>query len=165
MPYGAFVELNPGVEGMVHISELSWSRLDDPAEVVSTGDSIPVKILSIEQADAKAGGIKISLSAKQVTGDPWATVTERFHPGDKVQGRVTRCADFGAFVEVEPGVEGLVHVSPWDQISVMIKTIDPAKKRMSLSIKVIEGDPWIDIENRLKVGQTVEGRIEKKADL
>ncbi|MBS3758945.1 MAG: 30S ribosomal protein S1 [Desulfobacterales bacterium] len=180
MPYGAFVELNPGVEGMVHISELSWSRLDDPAEVVSTGDSIPVKILSIEQADAKAGGIKISLSAKQVTGDPWATVTERFHPGDKVQGRVTRCADFGAFVEVEPGVEGLVHisemshikrvmkaeelVSPGDQISVMIKTIDPAKKRMSLSIKDIEGDPWIDIENRLKVGQTVEGRIEKKAD-
>ncbi len=180
MPYGAFVELHPGVEGMVHISELSWSRVADPDEAVSVGDPLTVKILSIEEADAKSGGIKISLSAKQVTSDPWETVAERFQPGDKVEGQVTRCADFGAFVEVEPGIEGLVHisemshvkrvikaedfVSPGDKVAVMVKTVDPAKKRLSLSIKDTEGDPWLNIENRLKLGQTVEGRIEKKAD-
>ena len=180
MPYGAFIELHPGVEGMVHISEISWSRVADPAEAMSVGDPLSVKILSIDQADAKSGGLKISLSAKQVSSDPWETATERFHAGDKVEGRVTRCADFGAFVEVEPGIEGLVHisemshvkrvvkaedeVSPGDKVAVMIKSVDPAKKRMSLSMKDAEGDPWLNIENRLAVGQTVSGRIEKKAD-
>jgi len=180
MPYGAFVELNPGVEGMVHISELSWSRVAEPAEAVSVGDPLPVKILSINEADPKSGGLKISLSAKQVSSDPWETAAERFHAGDKVEGRVTRCADFGAFVEVEPGIEGLVHisemshvkrvvkaedeVSPGDKVAVTIKSVDPAQKRMSLSMKDAEGDPWLNIENRLSVGQTVSGRIEKKAD-
>ncbi|HMA84423.1 MAG TPA: 30S ribosomal protein S1 [Desulfosalsimonadaceae bacterium] len=180
MPYGAFVELHPGVEGMVHISELSWSRVADPAEAVSVGDPLPVKILSINEADPKSGGLKISLSAKQVSSDPWETAAERFHAGDKVEGRITRCADFGAFVEVEPGIEGLVHISemshvkrvvkaedevrPGDKVAVTVKSVDPAKKRMSLSMKDAEGDPWLTIENRLSVGQTVSGRIEKKAD-
>ena len=180
MPFGAFVELNPGVEGMVHISELSWSRVSEPAEAVAVGDSLPVKILSIEKSDAKSGGPKISLSVKQVSNDPWETVAEKFRPGDKVQGKVTRCADFGAFVEIAPGIEGLVHisemshlkrvvkaedeVSPGDKVAVMIKSVDPANKRMSLSIKDAEGDPWLNIENRLQVGQTINGRIEKKAD-
>lgn len=180
MPYGAFVELHTGVEGMVHISELSWSRVADPAEAVSVGDALPVKILSIDKADPKSGGLKISLSAKQVDSDPWETVTEKFQPGDKVEGKVTRCADFGAFVEVAPGIDGLVHisemshvkrvvktedvVSPGDKVAVTIKSVDPANKRMSLSMKDAEGDPWLNIENRLTVGQTVTGRIEKKAD-
>ncbi|HMA68038.1 MAG TPA: 30S ribosomal protein S1 [Desulfosalsimonadaceae bacterium] len=180
MPYGAFVELHPGVEGMVHISELSWARISHPSEAVSTGDPLPVKILSIEKADGKSGQLKISLSAKQVTRDPWETAAERFHPGDKIEGRVTRCMDFGAFIEVEPGIEGLVHISemshvkrvikaedvvtPGDRVAVLVKSVDPANRRMSLSIKDAEGDPWLQVENQLAVGQRLSGRIEKKAD-
>lgn len=180
MPFGAFVELHTGVEGMVHISELSWSRVAEPAEVVRVGETLPVKILSIEKTDAKSGAPKISLSAKQVSRDPWETSGERYRPGDKVQGRVTRCADFGAFVEVEPGIEGLVHISemshvkrvvkaedevrPGDRVSVMVKSVDPANRRMSLSIKDTEGDPWLNIDQQFTAGQNLTGRIEKKAD-
>ncbi|MFO7839724.1 MAG: 30S ribosomal protein S1 [Desulfosalsimonadaceae bacterium] len=180
MPYGAFVELHPGVEGMVHISELSWSRVSHPSEAVSTDDPLTVKILSIEKPDKKTGQLKISLSAKQVSRDPWETVAERYHAGDKIEGRVTRCMDFGAFVELEPGIEGLVHISemshvkrvvkaeevvtPGDRVAVTVKSIDPANRRMSLSIKDAEGDPWLEVENRLAVGRRIRGRIEKKAD-
>jgi small subunit ribosomal protein S1 len=180
MPYGAFVELRTGVEGMIHISELSWSRVEDPAEVVNIGEILPVKILSISESNAKAGGVKISLSAKQAAADPWEKAPERYESGDKIEGRVTRCASFGAFVEVEPGIEGLVHISemshtrrvvkaedvvrPGDKVTVTVKSIDPANRRMSLSIKDAEGDPWTAFENRIAAGQSMEGRIEKKAD-
>jgi len=180
MPYGVFIELRPGVEGMVHISELSWSRVSEPSELVSVGDALPVKILSIGQADSKTGQAKISLSAKQVTSDPWQTSADRYQPGDTLDGRVTRCADFGAFVEVEPGIEGLVHISemshvkrvvkvqdevqPGDKVAVTVKSVDPANRRMSLSMKDAAGDPWMAVENQLAVGQQVSGRIEKKAN-
>jgi len=180
MPFGVFVLLHAGVEGMVHISELSWSRVSEPSEVVSVGEVLPVKILSITKGEAKSGAPKISLSAKQVSRDPWETSADRYRPGDKVEGRVTRCTDFGAFVEVEPGIEGLVHISemshvkrvvkaedevqPGDKVAVMVKSVDPANRRMSLSIKDTEGDPWLNIENEYAVGQSVAGRIEKKAD-
>ena len=110
MPYGAFVELIPGLEGMVHISELSWSRLEKPDEVLQTGDPVTAKVLSIDK-DPKSGQPKIALSVKQVTADPWESAAEQFHPGDKLKGKVTRCANFGAFVEIAPGIEGLVHIS------------------------------------------------------
>ena len=180
MPYGAFVELRPGVEGMVHISELSWSRVSEPSEVVRVGEALPVKLLSIGQADGKTGQPKISLSAKQVTSDPWETSADRYQPGDTLDGRVTRCADFGAFVEVEPGIEGLVHISemshvkrvikaqdevqPGDKVTVTVKSVDPANRRMSLSMKDAAGDPWTTVENQLAVGRQVSGRIEKKAN-
>jgi small subunit ribosomal protein S1 len=108
MPYGVFVELVPGVEGMVHISELSWSRLEKPDDAVSPGDKIEVKVLRIEPGQKQ---IKISLSAKQVGGDPWERAALEIQAGQKISGKVVRCAPFGAFVEIRPGIDGLVHIS------------------------------------------------------
>lgn len=177
MPFGAFVELFPGVEGMIHISELSWSRVSEPGEVVKEGDTVSVQIIGIDQHE-KTGKPKIALSLKQATGDPWLTLDDRFKKGDKVTGKVTRCAGFGAFVEIAAGVEGLVHisemsylkrvhkaedmVSPGDTVSVMIKDIDSANKRISLSMRDAEGDPWVDVLQKYKIGQTVKGTIDKK---
>jgi small subunit ribosomal protein S1 len=174
MPYGAFVELIPGLEGMVHISELSWSRLDKPEEAVSPGDKIEVKILSIDNGDKR---MKIALSAKQVTGDPWERVADEIESGQKITGKVTRCAPFGAFIEIRPGIEGLVHISemsytrrvmnpeeivqPGQTISVLIKEIDVLKRRIGLSIRDAEGDPWLDVTERFTVGQPVSGTVEK----
>ncbi len=173
MPYGAFVEIYPGVEGLIHISELSWSRIGHPNELVKTGDPIKAKILDINKDTGK-----ISLSARQAAADPWLLVNQQFKNGDKTEGKVTRCMDFGAFVEIAPGIEGLVHISemsyqkriskasdvvaPNDIIPVMIKEIDMINKRISLSMKAVEGDPWMNIEQKYAVGQQVFGRIEKK---
>lgn len=175
MPYGAFVELIPGLEGMVHISELSWSRLEKPEEAVSPGDRLEVKVLRIE-SDGKRR--KIALSAKQVTGDPWERVGEEIESGQKVTGKVTRCAPFGAFVEIRPGIEGLVHISemsytrrvvhpedvvqPGQTISVLIKEIDTESRRIGLSLRDAEGDPWLDVAERFTVGQPVSGTVEKQ---
>ncbi len=180
MPYGAFVELHSWVEGMVHISEISWARVSDISEVLNVGDTLPVKILSIEKTGGKHGGVRISLSARQATEDPWKTVGSRYRPGEKFKGKVTRCLDFGAFVELEPGIEGLVHISeishtrrvvrvenevtPGQTVAVMVKSVDPINRRISLSMKDAEGDPWLDLEDRLSVGQIVSGRLESKAD-
>ena len=177
MPYGAFVELFPGLEGMVHVSELSWSRVENPADVVSPDERVTVKILDISEGQ-KPGEIKLSLSMKATTGDPWETVTDRFSEGDKVRGKVIRCADFGAFVEIAPGIKGLVHiseisykkrvhkvtdmVSPGDAVDVTVKEIDPERKRIGLSIRDAEGDPWTDVTTKYDVGQTVQGTVEKK---
>jgi len=177
LPYGAFVELFPGIEGMVHLSELSWSRLEKPDEFLHVGDSVNVKVVGVEQGEGPAQ-IKISLSIKQLTGDPWDTVQEQFHEGDRAIGKVTRCADFGAFVEIGPGIEGMVHISemsylkrvlkpedivhPGETVSVVIKEIDPERRRISLSMKDAEGDPWVDVEGKYHVGQAVEGIVERK---
>ncbi|MEJ2158047.1 MAG: 30S ribosomal protein S1 [Desulfobacteraceae bacterium] len=174
MPYGAFVELTPGVEGMVHISELCWSRLEKPEDLVHPGDKIEVKVLRIEPGDKQ---MKIALSAKQVTGNPWDRVEQEVVVGEKMTGKVTRCAPFGAFVELTPGIEGLVHISemsytrrvvhpedivqPGQSVSVLVKELDPVKRRISLSIRDAEGDPWLDVEEKFTVGQRVNGRIEK----
>lgn len=177
MPYGAFVELSSGVEGMVHVSELSWSKATPVDALVSIGDSLRVKVIGIEPGQ-KAGLRKIALSVKQLTDDPWNTVGERFHEGDKIQGTITRCVNFGAFVELAPGIEGLVHISemsyqkrilkpeevvaPGATVAVLIKEIDPEKRRIALSIKDAEGDPWLDVHQNYTVGRTVAGVIEKK---
>ena len=177
VPYGAFVELFPGIEGMVHISELSWSRLERPNEVLNVGEGVRVKIIGIEGGE-RPEGIRIRLSIKQTTGDPWDTVGQAFRAGDKATGKVTRCAEFGAFVEIAPGIEGLVHISemsytrrvlrPQDivkvgeVIPVVVKEIDQERRRISLSIKEAEGDPWMEVDDKYHVGQTVEGILEKK---
>ena len=177
MPYGAFIEISPGVEGMVHISEISWSRLASPDEVLNTGDMVTVKVIDIQTNEA-TGEKKLSLSIKQIDADPWVTINQRLKFGDKIHGKVTRCMDYGCFVEIEPGIEGLVHISemsytqrvnkPQDFVSqgdivdVMIKEIDPEKKRVSLSMKDAEGDPWIDVAGKYHIEQAVEGTIEKK---
>jgi small subunit ribosomal protein S1 len=177
MPYGAFVELIPGLEGMVHISELSWSRLEKPEEEVKPGDEVRIRILKISKGE-KPDQKKISLSMKQVSQNPWETVSARFQEGTKVQGKVTRCMKFGAFVEIESGVEGLVHISemsytkrvlhpedevkPGQSVWVMIKEIDMANKRISLSIRDAVGDPWAEVQEKFSPGQTVQGTLEKK---
>ena len=177
MPYGAFVEIFPGVEGLVHVSELSWSRVDKPEEVLGAGDPVRVKVLAIEKGQ-KRNALKISLSAKQITGDPWEQMEGRFQIGEKVKGKVVRCAAFGAFVEIAAGIEGLVHVSEMsytkrvlkpeevvqvgESVAVVVKEIDIPRRRISLSIKDAEGDPWLDVPEKYRVGVSVNGTIEKK---
>lgn len=176
MPFGAFVELTPGVEGMVHISELGWSRVEKPSDVLQVGDTVKVKVLGVAP-DEKSHQMKISLSIKQTADDPWLSVTDRFKESDVVEGKVSRCAPFGAFVEIEPGIEGLVHisemsyrkrvlkaedvVSPGDLIQVLIKEIDSSRQRISLSMREVEGDPWAGIARKYRTGQAVEGTVEK----
>ncbi len=177
MPYGAFVELAPGLEGMVHVSELSWSRIGHPEEVVGPGDRISVKLLDVKPAE-KTENWKISLSKKAAEADPWETVADRFQVGGRVRGKVTRCAEFGAFVELSPGIEGLVHISelsyerrvhrvedevrPGESVEVMVKGIDLENRRISLSIRDAVGDPWIDVAEKYPKGRTIEGTVEKK---
>lgn len=174
-PFGAFVEIEPGVEGLVHISELGWSRVDEPSEVVSEGDNIRAEILKIDTDDK--GRPKISLSMKQVQEDPWNTVGDAFKEGEIVTGRVVRLADFGAFVEIAPGVDGLVHVSEmsWakrvnkpseivsqgDEVQVKIKSIDQGLRRISLSLRDAEGDPWAEAAEKYAPGTKVTGTFEK----
>ncbi len=175
MPYGAFAELIPGVEGMIHVSELAWSRIEKPEDTVKTGDIVQVKVVKIEMGEKKN---KIALSMKQATADPWDTITETVKPGDKIRGRVIKCLDFGAFVEILPGIEGLVHISemsykkrilkpeevvnPGDQVDVLIKDLDIEHRKISLSIRDAEGDPWIEVPEKFQTGQVVNGIVEKK---
>ncbi len=177
MPYGIFVQLSEGVEGMVHISELGWSKVATPEEVVKIGDIVRVKVISIEP-DKKPGMLKIGLSMKQLSDDPWDTADRQLHEGDKILGKVTRCTNFGAFVEVAPGIEGLVHISEMsytkrilkpeevvstgETVSVLIKEVDIEKRRLSLSIRDAEGDPWIEVGEKYTIGQALQGVLEKK---
>ena len=177
MPYGAFVELVPGVEGMVHISEVRWSRVENLEDVLAVNETVTVRVLGVKDGN-KPGIKKIELSIKQIQGDPWQTVSDRYNQGDMVQGSAVRCMKFGVFVELEPGIEGLVHISEMsytrrihnpedvvrvgETITVLIKEIDPAKRRIALSIKDIEGDPWAQVHEDFRVGQKVAGTLEKK---
>ena len=177
MPYGAMVELSEGIEGMIHVSEMSWARTLNPGDIVHIGEMLKVKVLGIEE-DTKAGRKRISLSMKQVEEDPWNSVSERFKPGDKLRGKVTRSAEFGVFVEIESGIEGLVHISEMsykkrvkkpeelvsvgDIVDVMVKEIDTLSRRISLSMKDAEGDPWIAINEKYRIEQVVEGTVERK---
>jgi small subunit ribosomal protein S1 len=177
MPFGAFVKLSEGVEGMVHVSELSWSKTATPETMVTAADTVQVKVIRIEP-DKKPGLLKIGLSMKQLLEDPWERAGENFHEGQKILGTVTRCTNFGVFVEVAAGIEGLVHISemsykkrvlkPEDEVSigetvsVLIKEVDLEKRRLSLSIRDAEGDPWVDVSEKYTAGQALEGILEKK---
>jgi small subunit ribosomal protein S1 len=177
MPYGVFAEIFPGVEGLVHVSEVSWSRVEKPDEVLHTGDLVKVKVLAIEKGQ-KRNALKISLSVKQLTADPWEQMEGRYQVGEKIKGKVVRCAPFGAFVEIAAGIEGLVHVSEMsytkrvlkpeeivqvgDVIAVVVKEIDIPRRRVSLSLKDAEGDPWLDVSEKYRVGLYVNGTIERK---
>lgn len=175
-PFGAFVEIAPGLEGLVHISELGWSRALATEDVVAPGDTVTVKFLKLEEQDK--GRLRVELSMKQAQADPWEGVSGKFQVGGKVSGRVIRLAPFGAFVEIAPGIEGLVHVSEMsylkrvhkpedvvaagDDIPVMIKSIDPEARRIALSMRDVEGDPWDGLAERYKKGQVVPGVVEKR---
>jgi len=177
MPYGAFVELSPGVEGMVHISEVRWSRVENLEEVLKVSEPVTVRVLGVKDGN-KPGLKKIELSIKQVQGDPWQTVGDKYNPGDMVQGTIVRCMKFGAFVELEAGIEGLVHISEMsytrrihnpedvvrigETVTVLVKEIDPDRRRIALSIKDVEGDPWAQVLDDFRVGQKLSGTLEKK---
>jgi small subunit ribosomal protein S1 len=177
MPFGAFVELVPGVEGLVHISELGWSRVENPEQAVKNGERVRVKLLKMEPGEGNKPG-KISLSIKQTSGNPWDTVTDTVQNGAKLSGRVTRIMPFGAFVEIAPGIEGLIHISemsytkrihtpdevvqPGQTVFVVVKAVDGENRRVSLSLRDAEGDPWADVESKYRPGQPVTGTVEKK---
>jgi small subunit ribosomal protein S1 len=178
VPFGAFVELAPGVEGLVHVSELSWSRVAEVGDVVREGDLLRVKVLDIKAPEGKQTS-KIALSHKQVGDNPWETEIERFKAGEVVPAKITRCAPFGAFAEVTPGIEGLIHiselsfiqrvrkpedvVSPGETVSVMIKSVDRGNRKLALSLRDVGGDPWQTLSANYRAGQIVEGTVEKKA--
>ena len=174
--YGAFVELEKGVEGLIHISEMSWTRhIKHPSKVVSIGDEVDVMVLKVDKANEK-----ISLGLKQCESDPWLTLIERYPVGSAIEGKVRNLTDFGAFVEVEEGIDGLVHISDmsWtrrvrhpkellkrgDSVKVQILDIDTGKRRISLGIKQLQDNPWPDLAARFPVGHDVSGTISRMLD-
>ncbi len=174
--YGAFVELERGVEGLIHISEMSWTRhIKHPSKVVSIGDEVDVMVLKIDKDNEK-----ISLGLKQCESDPWVTLIERYPVGSVIEGKVRNLTDFGAFVEVEDGIDGLVHISDmsWtrrvrhpkemlkrgDSVQVQILDIDTGKRRISLGIKQMTENPWPVLAEEYPVGHTLEGTISRMLD-
>ena len=172
--FGAFVDLG-GVDGLLHVSDMAWSRVANPEDVVQQGQTVEVKVLKIDRETRR-----ISLGLKQLQPEPWDTATERYMAGARVTGRVTRLTDFGAFVELEPGIEGMIHVSEmsWvkkvrrpsdilkagDTVEAVILSINPPERRMSLGLKHALGDPWADAAKKFPAGSAVEGpvtRLEK----
>jgi small subunit ribosomal protein S1 len=163
---------------MIHVSEISWSKTAQPGDVLKPGDRLRVKVLGIDPAAGKGGQPRIGLSVKQLEPDPWLSVEDKCKEGDVVRGKVTRCMNFGAFVEIAPGIEGMIHISemsytrrvhktedivkPGDVVTVVVKAVDLEKKRISLSLRDAEGDPWAEVLDRFPVGQRVEGVLEKK---
>ncbi len=174
--YGAFVELEKGVEGLIHISEMSWTRhIKHPSKVVSIGDEVDVMVLKIDKQNEK-----ISLGLKQCESDPWLTLIERYPVGSTIVGKVRNLTDFGAFVEVEEGIDGLVHISDmsWtrrvrhpkellkrgDEVKVQILDIDANKRRISLGIKQMHENPWPTLAEEYPIGRELEGAISRMLD-
>ena len=157
-PFGAFVDLG-GIDGLLHKTDMSWSRVNHPSEMISIGDEIEVKITDIDHQSEK-----ISLGLKQKTTDPWLTVEEKFPVGSTVQGRVVNIVNYGAFLELEEGVEGLIHVSEmsWtkrnvapsrifskeDKVEAVVLEIDRGSKRISLGLKQLQPNPWELLETK-----------------
>jgi small subunit ribosomal protein S1 len=172
--YGAFVDLG-GVDGLLHVSDMSWGRLQNPSELFRVGDSIQVKVLKFDRERER-----VSLGYKQLLPDPWSSVEERFPVGSRVPGRIASVADYGAFVELENGVEGLVHVSemswskrvkhpsklvnPGDTVEVEVLSVDPKARRISLGMKQIQDNPWQTLHERYQVGTRVHGRVRNLTD-
>lgn len=171
--YGAFVDIG-GLDGLLHVGDISWVRINSPEDVLEVGQDLTLKVLKVD-ADAQ----RISLGLKQLEAEPWDAVPQKYTVGQRVTGTVTRLADFGAFVELEPGIEGLVHVSEmsWvkkvrkpsdilkagDTVDVVVLNISPADKRLSLGLKQALGDPWADVTSRIAVGSEVEGPVTRIA--
>ena len=167
--YGVFVDLG-GIDGLLHITDISWGRIEHPSKLFKVGDTIKVKVLSYEPETEK-----VSLGIKQLTEDPWSRAEEKYPVGSRVTGRVVSLTDYGAFIELEEGVEGLVHVSEmsWtkrirrpsqivsvgDTVEAVVLKVDPENKRISLGLKQIEPNPWDLIEERYPQGTVIEGKV------
>jgi small subunit ribosomal protein S1 len=175
VPYGAFVELEPGIEGLVHVSELSWTkRIARPADVLTVGQEVEAVVLGVSKDDQK-----VSLSIRQLDTNPWDMVTAKYPPTTRVKGKVRNLTAYGAFVELEEGIDGMIHVSDlsWtkkinhpsevlkkgDEVEAEVLEIDKANQRISLSLKHLADDPWKSIEARYKIGDLVTGKVSKVA--
>jgi small subunit ribosomal protein S1 len=167
--YGAFVDIG-GVDGLLHVAEISWSRVNKPADLLSVGQEIEARVLKVDPEKRR-----ISLGMKQLLPHPWDAAADRYKPGERVRGTVTRLMDFGAFVELEPGVEGLIHVSEmsWSKkvrkpsdavkqgetVEAVILGVNVAERRISLGLKQALGDPWIEAAKNLTIGSVIEGPV------
>ncbi|WP_350341581.1 30S ribosomal protein S1 [Desulfoferula mesophila] len=172
--YGVFVDLG-GIDGLLHITDMSWGRVGHPSEMFNIGDEITVKVLNFDRDRER-----VSLGLKQLKEDPWLNASERYPVGTRINGRVVSLADYGAFVEVEEGIEGLIHVSEmsWtrkvrhpskivnvgDMVEAVVLSISPEQKRISLGMKQVEPNPWDVIAEKYPVGTTIEGRIKNITD-
>ena len=169
--YGAFIELEPGVEGLIHVSEMSWSkRVKHPSKILNVGDTVEAMVLGVDPAARR-----ISLGLKQVESNPWHELVEKYPVGTRIKGKVRNLTEFGAFVEVEEDIDGLIHISDmsWskrikhpsevlkkgDVVEAMVLSIDAENQRLSLGLKQLATDIWEDFFSRHKVGDTVEGKI------
>ncbi|MEO8798777.1 MAG: S1 RNA-binding domain-containing protein, partial [Polyangiaceae bacterium] len=174
--YGAFVELEPGVEGLVHVSEMSWTKkVKHPSKLLEIGQELDCQVLEV---DSKAK--RISLGLKQLEPDPWTLFTEKYHPGDKIGGKVRSLTDYGVFIGIEEGVDGMVHKSDlsWtakvnnpadmfhkgDDVEAIILSINHDEKKVSLGIKQLWDDPWPTIFNELPAGKVVEATVVSTVD-
>ena len=169
MPYGAFVDLG-GVDGLLHISDIAWNRISKPDDVLSVGQEIQVRILKVDPETKK-----ISLGLKQLEPEPWETAPARYQLGQRIRGTVSRLTDFGAFVEIEPGIEGLIHISemawgkkvrhpgdllkPGDPVDAVVLSIKPEERRMGLGLKQTLTDPWTEVQQNFPVGAQIEGPV------
>ncbi len=172
--YGAFIDLG-GIDGLLHITDMSWGRVSHPSELFAIGDKVRVMVLKFDQEHER-----VSLGLKQMTADPWMNVAEKYPETSRVSGKVVSITDYGAFVELEEGIEGLVHVSQmsWarrtrhpskivnigDTIEAVVLSVDKDKKRISLGMKQIEPNPWTTVDERYPVGSEVEGKVRNLTD-
>ena len=174
--YGAFIEIEPGIEGLIHVSEMSWTRhIKNPSEIYALSDIVEAKVLSIDPDQRK-----ISLGAKQLLPDPWDEIEEKYIPGNSVKGKVINLTQFGAFIELEEGIDGLIHVSDlsWTKIvrhpkeileknqdlEVRILEVSRDNRRISLGLKQIEDDPWPELSKTFESGKEIEGEIVRILD-
>ena len=172
--YGAFIDLG-GLDGLLHITDMSWGRLKHPSEIFNVGDKIKVKVLKYDEEKER-----VSLGYKQLLADPWTTVEERYHVGQRVKGKVVSLTDYGAFIELEPGIEGLVHVSEmsWTQrvkhpsklvnegdvVEAIVLDVDLGNRRISLGMKQIEPNPWDILIQRYPIGSRIRGVVKNTTD-
>ncbi|MGO9802723.1 MAG: 30S ribosomal protein S1 [Steroidobacteraceae bacterium] len=172
--YGAFVDLG-GIDGLLHITDMAWKRVKHPSEVVKVGDEVEVRILKFDRERSR-----VSLGLKQLGADPWENIARRYPPGTRVFGKVTNIADYGAFVEIEDGVEGLVHVSEMDwtnknvnpakvvhtgqEVEVMVLDVDEERRRISLGLKQCQANPWKEFAENYNRGDKVAGQIKSITD-
>jgi small subunit ribosomal protein S1 len=170
--YGAFVDLG-GVDALLHVGDIAWTRINKPADVLTVGQPVEVKVLKLSNEGDKR---LISVGLKQLQAHPWDAVAQKFNAGDRVRGTVTRLMEFGAFVELEPGIEGLIHISemswskgkirkasdvvkPGETVEVVILGVQPAERRISLGLKQALGDPWVEVPQKYSVGSQIEGPV------
>lgn len=173
VPYGAFIEIEPGIEGLIHVSEMSWVKnVTDPSEVVNKGDELEAVVLSVQKDDGK-----ISLGIKQTEKNPWEDVDQKYPVGSTVNAEIRNLTNYGAFVELEPGIDGLIHISDlsWikkvshpsevlkkgDSVEAIILSVDKESKKITLGIKQLSSNPWESIEKTLPIGTVVKGVVTK----